>query len=139
MFLRLTFAHDMWSQVRHPLHSIMGRPAKGFPQKHVTELKLSPSSPPPPASRAHFERENMKSFSSADLELWASDNFSPSAGQPEAMFSHSPFVKAAISPFAPPSESELKVEFSIDSLFCPSGARFSLIDSCDKLRVYFWR
>jgi hypothetical protein len=39
-------------------------------------------------------------------------------------------------PFAP-SLSELKVEFS---MFCPSGARFSLIDSCDEFSsVYLWQ
>lgn len=47
-------------------------------------------------------------------------------------------IISVYSPFAP-SESELNVEFSIDVLLCgPSGARFSLIDSCDELRVYLW-
>jgi len=52
-----------------------------------------------------------------------------------AHLSYSPFAKDESSPFAP-SESELKVEFSIESLF--SGARFSFTDPCDELSVYLW-
>lgn len=51
--------------------------------------------------------------------------------------SYSPFGYNSF-PFA--SESELNVEFSMEVLFCgPSGAKFSLIDSCDELSVYLWQ
>jgi hypothetical protein len=53
---------------------------------------------------------------------------------------YSPFVKFFETSAFPPSESELKVEFSMELLFCVSGARFSLIDSCDEeFSVYLWR
>lgn len=37
------FAQDRWIQVWHSLHSIMGRPANGFMQKHVTRSQESSS------------------------------------------------------------------------------------------------
>lgn len=51
IFFLLSLAHLRWTQVRHSEHSIMGRPAKGFLQKQVTEFQPpSSTSPATPAS-----------------------------------------------------------------------------------------
>lgn len=45
------FAQDRWIQVWHSLHSIIGRPAKGFMQKQVTRSQESSSGRKPTVER----------------------------------------------------------------------------------------
>src|SRR5258705_267589 len=41
MLLRLTCSQLMWYHTKHLSHSIIGRPAKGFPHQQVTLSKVS--------------------------------------------------------------------------------------------------